>query len=102
MIPNGQCRATAAEIKYDREVAGKSRRDRVKNERIRGDLGITSLRGSVEKRQLRWFGDLCRMDEDCDLKMFFEGKPTECHLSERPDYYGRNTPPRLPKRKVNP
>lgn len=67
--------ATVAEMKYFMRAAGKTKRNRARDERIRGgDLRVDSLRDSVEKRQLRLFGNLCRMDEDRDASFLSKAR----------------------------
>lgn len=57
-------RIMTTKIKYLRRVAGRIRRDCVRNERIRDELNITPLKNTLEIRQLQWFGHFCRMEED--------------------------------------
>lgn len=64
---------TAIEMKCMRRIAGKTRRDRWRNERIRDEVGhkktIVSL---VEERQLKWYGHVRRMGEERKAKQVFE------------------------------
>jgi hypothetical protein len=39
-----------------RKIAGKAKRDRVRSEKIREQVGQESVRRVLEERQLRWFG----------------------------------------------
>ena len=53
------------EMRVLREIAGVKRIDRIRNTRIRSMCGLNvSLLGLVERRILRWFGHLVRMDEE--------------------------------------
>ena len=52
------------EMKCLRSLVGVSRMDRVRNEEVRRRAGIESeLASTVDKRVLRWFGHVERMDE---------------------------------------
>ncbi|XP_066909445.1 uncharacterized protein [Halyomorpha halys] len=62
-------RVTAVEMRYLRRVAGRTRRDRIWNERTRLDVGTVSIKDTIEKRQVRWFEHLCRMSEDGPKKI---------------------------------
>ncbi|XP_039291248.1 uncharacterized protein LOC120352956 [Nilaparvata lugens] len=68
-------RVTAAEMRYLRRIVGKSRRDRVRNETVRGELGVKPARDKIEEKQLRWLGHAGRAGEESQIKKFFEAKP---------------------------
>ncbi len=57
-------RVQAAEMRPLRAMVGKTRRDRVRNEDIRREVGVTSVRAKIDKSQLRWLEHQERMDED--------------------------------------
>jgi hypothetical protein len=65
----------AAEMKYFRWIAGKTRRDRIRNERIRGDLGQEGIENRLVKRQLKRYGHVVRMGEERKPKQFLEARP---------------------------
>nr|XP_014284774.1 uncharacterized protein LOC106686136 [Halyomorpha halys] len=69
-------RVTAIEMRYLRRVAGRTRRDRIRNERTRQDVGTVSIKDTIEKRQLRWFGYLCQMSEGRDPRKYSEARST--------------------------
>jgi hypothetical protein len=46
------------------KIARKTKRDRVRNERIREQVGQGSVRSALEERQLRWFGHVYRMERE--------------------------------------
>jgi hypothetical protein len=49
-------RINAAEIKCFLRIAGKTRRHRNRNERVREDLGQEGIENRLVKRQLKWYG----------------------------------------------
>ena len=51
------------EMKCCRRIMGKTRRDEIRNERIREALKQKSVDEILQKRQLIWFGHVVRMDE---------------------------------------
>nr|XP_024219358.1 uncharacterized protein LOC112211586 [Halyomorpha halys] len=72
------------EMRYLQRVAGRTRRDRIRNERTRQDVGTVSIKDTIEKRPLRWFGHLCRMSKDRDTRKYFVARPTGKRPSGRP------------------
>jgi hypothetical protein len=46
------------------EIVGKTKRDRVRSERIREQVGQESVRRVLEERQLKWFGHVYRMERE--------------------------------------
>jgi hypothetical protein len=53
---------------------GKTKRDRVRSERIREQVGQESVRRILEERELKWFGHVYRMER--------ERKPKQLRLRE--------------------
>jgi hypothetical protein len=51
---------------------GKTKRDRVRSERIREQVGQESVRRVLEERQLKWFGHVYRMEREREPKQFME------------------------------
>ena len=52
------------EMRVLRRIEKKSRRDRVRNVNIRKKLNIFSLYDKIKCFQLRWFGLVCRLNEE--------------------------------------
>lgn len=57
-------RLQAGEMRFLRAIKGKTRRDRIRNENIREELSMESMREKVEKIRLRWYGHVKRMSEE--------------------------------------
>jgi hypothetical protein len=68
-------RIQAAEMRPLRTMIGKSRRDRVRNERVRERIGVCPVQKKIEKSQLRWLGHLERMDDQRVAKRCFQWVP---------------------------
>ncbi|PSN34137.1 hypothetical protein C0J52_26432, partial [Blattella germanica] len=65
------------EMKCYRRIMGKTRRDRIRNDRIRESL-------KQEKRQLKWFGHVVRMDERSKPKQIMEARVEGTRTRGRP------------------
>jgi hypothetical protein len=50
-------------MKFLRGTVGKTRRDRIRNTYIRGQLKMEQIQNQIEESRLRWFGHVKRMDE---------------------------------------
>ncbi|XP_076045633.1 uncharacterized protein LOC143027846 [Oratosquilla oratoria] len=57
-----ESRIGAAEMRVLRIIYGVTRRDRIRNEVIRAELGVESVLELVQRGQLRWYG---QMKTDC-------------------------------------
>jgi hypothetical protein len=68
-------RINVAEMKCFRRIAGKTRRHRNHNERIREDLRHEGTENRLVKRQLKWYGHVVRMGEERKPKQFLEARP---------------------------
>nr|CAH7736536.1 unnamed protein product [Callosobruchus chinensis] len=64
----------ALEMKYLRVVKGVTRRDKIRNEVIRSELGVKSVLQKIEETQLKWFGHLVRMDVTRPVKMVWQAR----------------------------
>ncbi|CAH1997516.1 unnamed protein product [Acanthoscelides obtectus] len=58
----------AAGMKFLRKVKGITRRDKIRNDIVRSELGVEPILHRVEVQQLRWFGDLNRSEADKKTK----------------------------------
>lgn len=74
----------ACEMKYLRKVRGVTRRDKIRNEQIRTDLGMESVSKFIEQRQLSWWGHLQRMDDDVPVRKIWEAKAAKRKKRGRP------------------
>lgn len=66
-------RITAVEMRCMRRMIGKTRRDRIRNERIREEVGQKrTIVNKIEERQLKWYGHVRRMGDERKTKQAFE------------------------------
>ena len=65
----------AAEMQVLRTIRGVTRRDRMRNTRIREDLHVTPLLEEIERYKLRWFGHVMRMDDQRKPKKYLKWRP---------------------------
>ena len=65
-------RIQAMKMKFLRSMAGKTQRDKIRNDNIRESLGIEKIQHQIERTRLRWFGHMKRMKEDRLPRIAFE------------------------------
>jgi len=70
-----ESRIQTAEMRVLRLITGVSRRDRVRNVKIREHLRVTPLLQFIEKRRLQWFGHVKRMPKDRYTKKYLTWRP---------------------------
>ena len=51
-----------------RMMCGVTKRDRVRNEHVRGSVGVDSIEDKMAQSRLRWYGPLSRKGEDDVVK----------------------------------
>nr|CAH7719228.1 unnamed protein product [Callosobruchus chinensis] len=61
-------------MKYLRGVKGVTRRDKIRNEVIRSELGVKPVLQKIEENQLKWFGHLVRMDVTRPVTMVWQAR----------------------------
>ncbi|XP_031358768.1 uncharacterized protein LOC116182371 [Photinus pyralis] len=74
----------ATDMKYLRRVKGITRMDRIRNEAVREELEIESIIDMTEKQKLKWFGHICRMDNDRQVKRIWESGVQKKRTRGRP------------------
>lgn len=72
------------EMKILRKIAGVTRLDKIRNDRIRSDLNVISAVQKIEQQQLRWFGHIVRMNENRTVKMIWETEINKKRRRGRP------------------
>ena len=65
---------SASELKCLRRISGKTKRDLIKNQKIREDLQQPPIEKRLAQRQLRWFF-LHLINEDRNPRQVFEERP---------------------------
>ena len=78
MTRREESKIQASEMRFLRSMIGKTRRDRVRNEDVRKEIGVDKMNDRIERNRLRWFGHVKRMEEGRlpkrMMEMKFEGK----------------------------
>ena len=96
LLDKHRSKFTAVEMKYLRRTAGKTRRDRIINDRIREDLNQKkTLADIIEERQLKWFGHVYRMPDERKPKQAMEMRREERTGRGRPRIKWENTIERM-------
>ena len=65
---NQEQKLSVTEMKMLRMMCGVTRRDRLRNEFVRGSVGVDSIVDKMAQSRLRWFGHVSRKDEDDVVK----------------------------------
>lgn len=74
----------ALDMKYLRRVKGISKRDRIRNDVVRQELGVESILEVVERNQLKWFGHVIRMRDERQVKNIWKAKAAKKKKRGRP------------------
>ena len=56
-------------------MCGKTRKDKIRNVRIRGFLGIAPIEDKIKERQLTWYGHVMRRPPAAPIRRCLEGRP---------------------------
>jgi hypothetical protein len=57
-------------MKYLREILGKTRRDKIRNDDIREQLKVDDIKNDIERNRLKWYGHvMCMADERIPKRM---------------------------------
>jgi hypothetical protein len=72
------------EMRFLQKVVGKTRCDKIRNERIRRNLGVPPLQIKIEESQLKWAGHILRMGEERIVQKDFEAKAQSSKPIGRP------------------
>jgi hypothetical protein len=74
----------AAEMRVLRLIKGVTRKNRMRNDDIRKELGVKNILQYIEETQLRWFGHVKRMTDNRLPKQWLEWKPNTSRPRGRP------------------
>lgn len=85
LTKNQKSKIQAIEMRYLRRTKGITRKDRIRNQQVREELGVTkSVLEFIEQRQLSWWGHLQRLDSKRPVKQIWEAKPDQKRGRGRP------------------
>ena len=71
-------RMKVAEMRMIRWVCGHTRLDKIRNEVIRGKIGVASIEDKMREARLRWFGHIRRTSKSAPVR--------RCEMIEYPEY----------------
>ena len=74
----------ASEMRVLRTIVGKTRKDRIRNEKIREEVGVVPVLRKIDAAQLRWLGHLERMEDDRVAKRRWNWTPQGTRPRGRP------------------
>jgi hypothetical protein len=61
-------------MKFLRRIVGKTRRNKLRNNRIRGTLDQEPILNYIERRSIKWYGHVVRMQDYRKLKQAMEAR----------------------------
>ena len=73
MLDKHKSREAFTEMKYLRRIEGKAGKNRTQNKTIRENLKQGSVVEEIEKRNVKWYGHLIRMNER-ETKQIYEAR----------------------------
>ena len=76
-------KVNAVQMKVLRRISGKTKYDRVRNEKIRNELDETSVSQKVAGKQLKWYGHVNRMEKSRKPKQYLHARPEGKRLRGR-------------------
>ena len=79
-----ESRIQATEMRILRAIIGKTRRDRIRNERVRQEVRVAPVMRRIEAARLRWWGHLERMQENRIAKRRWNWTPNGRRPRGRP------------------
>jgi hypothetical protein len=74
----------SAEMRTLRAIVGKTKLDKIRNEKIRQQIGVNPVFQKFECSCLRWLGCLVRMPEQCVAKIRWKWEPKGTRPRGRP------------------
>ena len=83
-IKNYLRQVNAVQMQTLKRIADKTRRDQIRNTRIREKLQQDPIVKRIQDQQLRWFGHVYRMEESRKTKQYTEARPQGRGPIERP------------------
>ena len=84
MTKNFISKVNSAEMKVLRIIKGVTRKDKIRNTKIREELKIEPVEEIISRNSLRWYGHIKRMEEDRYPLKYLEWKPEGRKPPERP------------------
>lgn len=79
------------EMKYLRAVKGVTRRDKIRNQKVREDLKVEPILEYMDRQKMKWFGHITRMGENRQVKRVWLARTTDKKTRGRPRKTWDNT-----------
>src|ERR1700755_3491542 len=84
MTGREESRIQSAEMYVLRTIIGRTRRDRLRNERIREEVSVKAMLNKMDAARLRWWEHLERMEEGRVAKRRWEWRPAGARPKGKP------------------